>query len=133
MTFKHGKDASFQWNAVDLSTFINNTNFSPSADSHDVSAYGDDGHVYEGGLTDGTLDVSGTYDDGAEGPRATLRGAEGTKATFIWQPEGTGSGLAQDTGDALLLGYIETAPVAGMISWTARFQLSGDIDSTDQV
>lgn len=133
MPFVHGRNTVFTFDSVDLSAFISSINYNPTADSHDVTTYGNDAHVYEGGLLDGTLDVSGFYDDGATGPRASLIDKVGTKATYEFQPEGAGAPNAQSTGDALLLGYSESDPVNGIIQWTARFQLSGDQDHTDQV
>lgn len=134
MAFKHGKDTVVDVDGNDLSAFTNTSEFSPSTDSHDVTTYGKDGHVYEGGLTDGTFTMGGTYDDGGSGPRGVLLALKGTssKVTVIRQPEGAGSGLPQDSFDGLLTSYVETNPVADMIAWSAEFQISGDVDSSDQ-
>lgn len=136
MAFVHGKDTVVTVDSNDLSAFANTSEFNPTTDSHDVSTYGTDGHVFEGGLTNGTFTVSGIYDNTAStGPRAVLQPLKGTaaKVTVTRQPEGAGSGLPQDTFDGLLTSYTETNPVADMVSWSAEFQVSGSVDSTAQV
>lgn len=103
------------------------------ADSHDVTEYGDDDHVFNGGLGTSTFTISGLYDSTAvTGPRAVLEPAVGTIVELTRQPEGTGSGKAQDVVDALLTKYVETSPVADMVTWSADFTGSGAVDSTAQ-
>lgn len=104
-----------------------------SADVHDVTVYGKDDHVFSGGLGNGTFTISGIYDNTAvSGPRAVLEPAIGTSVTLTRQPEGTGSGKAQDTFAAILIKYVETNPVADMVTWSADFQISDAINSTAQ-
>ncbi len=128
-----GKNAVFKFNAIDLSQYISDGRFSPSGDSHEVTTWGKTAYVYDGGLLNGTLDVEGTYDSAVGGPRGTLLALVGTVKAFIWQPEGTGAGKPSTTGSALLLGYEEAAPVAGFITWTARFQCSDTLTHAAQV
>ncbi len=107
--------------------------FERGADSHDVTEYGDDDHVFSGGLGTSTLTISGFYDTTAvTGPRAVLEPAVGTIVSLTRQPEGTGSGKAQDIVNALLVKYVETSPVADMVTWSADFTGSGAVNSTAQ-
>lgn len=133
MVFIHGKDTYVSVNAVDLSAFTNTSEFTRSADSHDVTTYGKDSHVFQGGLGNATFTMSGTYDNGATGPRDTLEPLVGTVTTVVRRPEGTGSGLPQDSFSGLLTSYVETNPVADMVAWSAEFQVSDDVTSTNQV
>jgi hypothetical protein len=135
MTFVHGKETFVSVDGNDLSAYTATSEFSPSTDSHDMTTYGNDGHVYEGGLTDGTFTMAGKYDSTAStGPRAVLLPLKGTgaKVVVIRQPEGTGSALPQDEFDGLLTKYVETNPVADYVMWAAEFQISGDVDSAAQ-
>lgn len=134
MARKHSKDTVVKVDSTDLSVYTDNSEFKPTGDSHDVSTYGVDGHVYDRGLTDGTFTMSGVYDTTAStGPRAKLLPLVKTGAvTVIRQPEGTGSGLPQDSFSGLLLSYTETNAVADFIKWAAEFQISGDVNSTAQ-
>ena len=132
MAFVHGKDGAFSWANIDLSDFVTSVSFSPSADSHDVTTFGKNAHVFQGGLLTGTIDVEGIFDNDSNGPRAALMPNIGKVDEFEWQPEGAGSNKAQSAGNALLLGYDESAPVADMITWTARFQISDEVNHAVQ-
>jgi hypothetical protein len=132
MAKKHGKDTVIKLNSVDLSAFCNTSEFTRTADSHDTTTYGADAHGYDGGLTDAKATIGGMYDDSATGPRATIEPLIGTKVPYIRQPEGAGSGLAQDSCTVLVVSYVESSPVADMVTWSAELQVSGDVDSTDQ-
>jgi hypothetical protein len=132
MAFVHGKDTYISLNAVDLSAFCNTSEFGRKADKHDVTTYGKDDHVYSGGLGDGEASIGGIYDNGAAGPRDTIEPLVGTVVTLIRRPEGTGSGLPQDSVSVLVEEYVETSPVADMVSWSAKLQLSDAVTSTNQ-
>lgn len=132
MTFVHGKDTYISLNAVDLSAFCNASDLTRKADKHDVTTYGKDDHVYSGGLGDGEGNISGVYDNGAAGPRDTIEPLIGTVVTLIRRPEGTGSGLPQDSVSVLVEEYVETNPVADMVTWSAKLQLSDAVTSTNQ-
>lgn len=138
MAKKHGKDTHVEIDGNDISTHTNNTAFNRAGDSHDVTTYkadpADTAHIFQGGLTQGTCTISGIYDtDVTTGPRVIIEPLVGTVVPFIYQPEGTGTGLPQDSVDVLVTAYNETSPVADMITWTAELQLTGEIDSTAQV
>ena len=132
MSFIHGKDTFISLNAADLSVFCNTSTFTRSADSHDVTAYGATDHEYQGGLGDGSASIGGIYDNSATGPRDIIEPLVGTKVTLIRRPEGTGSGKPQDSVTVLVTNYVETSPVADMVTWTAELQCSGAITSTNQ-
>jgi len=133
MAFKHGKDTVITLNAVDLSAFTNTSELNRSADSHDVTTYGKSSHVYVGGLLDAKATMSGTYDDGAAGPRATIEPLIGTVVTLIRKPVGTGAGKPQDSVSVVVTGYVETNPVADMVAWSCEMQCTDEITTTEQV
>jgi len=133
MAFVHGKSAVFKISSTDLSTFVNSVEVKRSGDSHDITAYGATGHAYQGGLTDGTVSIKGTYDDGdASNPRITFQGALGTTLTWTYQAAGTTTGRPQLTGSGVLTSYEESAPVADMVTWAAELQITGAVTTTDQ-
>lgn len=133
MAFVHGKDTYVSLDDQDVSTFTNSTTYNREADSHDVTTYGKGSHVFQGGLKGGTCTLSGVYESGASGPRAVIAPMLGTTVEFIFRPEGTGTGLPEDTVDVVVTAYNESSPVADMIQWTAELQLSDDVVSADQV
>jgi hypothetical protein len=131
--FVHGKDTVVKLDSKDLSQYTNTSEISREADTHDVSAYGAEAHNYQGGLKDGTASMGGTYDNTAvTGPRAVVEPLVGSKVTFIRQPEGTGTGLPQDSVTVVVTSYVETAPVADMVTWTCEMQMSSVVDTTPQ-
>jgi hypothetical protein len=132
MAFVHGKETVIKVGATDLSAFTNTSTFTRTADSHDVTTYGKDDHVFAGGLGNGTASMGGIYDNGASGPRDILEPLIGTEVVLTRQPEGTGSGLPQDVVDAIITSYVETSPVADMVAWSCEFQLSDAVNSANQ-
>lgn len=133
MAFVHAKNTVITLDGDDLSAYTNTSEISRSADSHDVTTYGKDSHVYAGGLLDGTASMGGIYDSTASvSPRPVIQPLIGTVVELIRQPEGAGAGKPQDKVDVLVTGYVETAPVADMVTWSCEMQLSDDVDSTAQ-
>lgn len=134
MTLIHSKNTFVSVGGTDLSSFTRESDFPRSADSHDTTVYGLDSKRYQSGLIDGTFTMSGFFDNAASGtPRliiAPLLG--GAETAVIRQPEGAGSGLAQDSFNAIVTAYEESSPVDDMCTWSADFQISGDVDQTDQ-
>jgi hypothetical protein len=133
MPFVHGKDTFVSLDGDNLSAFSNTSELVRTGDSHDVTTFGQDAHVYNGGLTDGTSTLAGIYDSTAlTGPRAVIEPLIGTVVVLIRQPEGAGSGLPQDEVNVLVTSYTETNPVADMVTWAVELQLSGAVDSAAQ-
>jgi hypothetical protein len=135
MAFVHGKDTFISLDGDDLSAFVNTSELGRTKDTHDVTTYGKDDHVYTGGLGDGKATMQGIYDNTAgTGPRAVIvpiREA-GLAVTLIRQPEGTGASKPQDSVDVIVTNYVETNPVADMVAWSCEMQLSDAVDSTAQ-
>lgn len=133
MSFTHGKNTFVSLDGDNLSTYSNNVEFNRTADSHDVTTFGKNSHVYNGGLGDGTATITGIYDNTAgTGPRAVIEPLIGTVTPLIHRPEGTGSGRPQDTVDVLVMSYGETSPVADMVTWTVELQFSDDVVTAAQ-
>lgn len=128
----HNKHTVVTLDGDDLSTWLNNSDWTRNPDSHDLTTYGKDDHVHKGGLGDGSTDLEGKYDDGAAGPRAIIEPLEGQNVTLIYRPEGTGAGLPQRSVDVLVGEYKETAPVAGYRMWTVKLQHSDAVTRTTQ-
>ena len=129
----HSKLTVWKIGANDISGYCNSSNLDRKADSHDTTVYGMNSHRKDGGLGDGTVSLGGFYDSTAvSGPRAVLEPALGTVVEITHQPEGAGAGKPQDVFDALLTSYKEDKPIADYVTWTADFEISGDVDSTAQ-
>lgn len=134
MGYVSGENTVVTINATDISAFTNNTDFDDTHEVYDTTCYGAQRKTKKAGLGDGTIKISGIYDDGAGGPRTVLKALKAAKAavTFIYRPEGTGSGLAQDSVSVIVSSYKEGDPVAGMITWESVLEMTGALTSTDQ-
>jgi hypothetical protein len=134
VAFTHGKSAFISINSggANLTAYTNNIDYTHSADEHDVTTFGQTGHVRQGGLTDGSLVLTGVYDNSTAAPHDKIIPLLGTVCSVTYRPEGTGSGLPEHTGNILVQSYQESVPVADMISWTATFPLSGAMTVTNQ-
>lgn len=133
MAFVHGKGSVVSLGGDDLSVYSNSVEFARTGDSHDVTTFGKNAHVKQGGLLDGTATISGVYDNTAmTGPRAVIEPLIGTVAELIWRPEGTGTGRPEDTVDVLVTGYTESSAVADMITFSVSLELSDDVATAAQ-
>ena len=128
----HAKDTVVLLNGNDLSAFCNTSNFNRSGDEHDVTTYGKDDHVFDGGLGTGESTIGGFYDNTAAGPKAIIEPLINTVVTLIRRPEGTGSGLPQESVDVLVRSYNESSPVADWVTWEAQLRHSDAVTRTTQ-
>ena len=134
MAMVHGKSGSILIATKDCSAFTNKIDFEQSADDHDVTTFGASGHVYAGGLTDGSVKLAGIYDNTAlTGPRAAIQAVLGTVVAFKYRPEGVGATKPESTCQVLVKSYKESVPVDDMISWEAELTISGAVTTAAQV
>ena len=133
MSFIHGKGSVTSLGGSDLSVYSNSVEWARKSDMHDVTTFGKNSHVKQGGLLDGTASIEGVYDNTATvGPRAVINSKIGTVVAMVWRPEGTGTGKPQETVNVLVAGYTETSPVADMIKWKVDLELSDDVTTAVQ-
>jgi hypothetical protein len=131
--FVHSKYTVLMLNGVDLSGQTTTSQVEQSADTHDVTGYGNNSHVFSGGLGNGAVTFGGNYDSTAiTGPRAVIKPLIGSTVEFIRRPEGTGAGKPQDRLNVIVTKYVETAPVADMVTWSCDAQPSGDFNLAAQ-
>lgn len=135
MTRRHGKDTVVTIDGNDISPFTDNTVFTEAVDTHDITGYGLEAHDFIAGLYLNNVTISGNYDDGMTGPAAVIRPIKDAKlpVTFVYQPEGVGSGLPQRSLSVLVQNYVETDPAADKITWTSELQGVSVVDDTPQV
>lgn len=127
-----GADAVVMINAADISDFVDTVTFTESADSLDITTYGNNGHRKRGGLTDGSVAIGGVYDTTTSGPHDVIVPLLGTVTAFVWRPEGTGSGKPTVTFNVLVQNYVESSPVADIVRWTAALEIDGDTTHANQ-
>lgn len=132
MSHKHSKLTVILIDSNDISAYCTDSNCELSAGTEDNTTYGKDAQVFDPTLLTGAFGCSGKYDSATTGPRAVLKPLIGTKVNVKYRPEGTGAALPQDSFDAVITKYTETAPTAGYRLWALETQPSDTWTSTAQ-
>lgn len=128
-TFTHGKNAAFKIDDSggtlrDISDVLTDVSISRTADVAEVSAFSNSSKSFVSGLTDATLTISGSYDATVDGYLSGILGAEGS---FEFYPIGTTGGNPKASGEAIMTSYDRTPDIGGAVTFTAAFQVSGDV------
>ncbi len=134
----HGKNAHFETTDLvptsrNLTSFITNVELDDAIDTAESTPFGVEDKTYLQGQKGHTLRIQGQYDPTATtGPDAVLSAlAGGTVATtFIYGPGGSTGGLVKYTGSAFLTSYNVSSPVAGVVTFSADFQVTGAVSRT---
>lgn len=152
MAFTHGKnsivglrDIGNTWR--DLSPFSGEVTIPGKAGTAETTVFGKGAKTFIGGLLEGQVTLKGYFDPTATtGPDAILSGLLGTQPTkgmtvvaqvttqsnygqFILFPSGVAAGVGA-IADVVLTDYNVSAPVTGVVSFTASFVLSGATTAT---
>lgn len=124
----HGKNGKMSIGpstaSEDVSTYLKSTGLDQSTDTVEVTTFGNDSKVYIPGLEDGTIPLEGVWDADIDAIMASMKGVTGK---FSYLPAGTGVTYA---GDIILTSYNVSQDMAGEISFSASFQVTGDISRT---
>ena len=131
MAFTHGKDSVFKLDnsggsLTDISAYINSVDFPETADVAETSVLGASSKSYIVGLKDSTIAIAGLWDSTVDGILGAVVGQSAT-LSFEYSPEGTGSGAIKYTGECILTSYSQSSPVGDVVSYSADFQVSGDV------
>tara|TARA_R100001509_G_C4822815_1_gene200441 strand:+ start:436 stop:843 length:408 start_codon:yes stop_codon:yes gene_type:complete len=128
-TFTHGKSAAFKIDDSggtlrDISNVLTDVAVSRTADVAEVSAFSNSSKAYVAGLKDATITISGSFDATVDGYLKGILGAEGS---FEFFPIGTTGGNPKASGECIMTSYDRTPDVGGAVTFTAAFQVSGDV------
>jgi len=131
MAFVHGKDSVFKIDnsggtLTDISSYVNSVDFPETVDVAETSTLGDSSKSYIVGMKDSTLSIAGLWDSTLDGILGAVVGQSAT-LSFEYSPAGTGSGEIKYTGECILTGYSQNSPVGDVVSFSADFQVSGDV------
>lgn len=130
---QHGRFTKITVGGDDISEWTNTSEMTRGAAGHNVTGYGKNAEVHEGGLKNGQFTCGGIYDNTAStGTHDVFTPLIGTVVEVVRMPEGVGVGKPEQTFDALLTQYVETNPVADMVTWSAQFTISDDVAETAQ-
>lgn len=132
----HGKETAFSLEDSAGTTLralgvnLTKVGFSRQNDTHDTTGFGATGHTFIAGLTNGTIQIEGFWDDTANTGTATvLDGLLGISTTLGWEygPEGSATGDVKYSGECVLQSLDYSSPVADLTTFTATLQISGAV------
>lgn len=128
-TFTHGKNAAFKIDDSggtirDISDVLTDVSISRTADVAEVSAFTNSSKAYVAGLKDATMTISGSFDATVDGYLSGILGVEGS---FEFYPIGTTGGNPKASGEAIMTSYDRTPDIGGAVTFSASFQVSGDV------
>lgn len=132
MAFVHGSKAAFSIadsGAVsrNISAYLVGVDFEPSVDTAETTTLGLSSKTYLTGLKDGKFSIEGKYDVTVDGYLSGILGGFLAARAFVYDPQGATTGLPRYTGTAHLTGYKVSTPVADAGTFTASFQVSGEV------
>lgn len=113
----------------DLSAYLTSAGMPRSGDTSEVTTLGSSAKSYIPGLVDGTIPIEGPFDGTVDGYLSGLLGYATARA-FVYQPQGTTTGLPKYTGTCILTSYEPTTPVDDAGTFSAEFQITGAVTRT---
>ena len=109
-------------NAVDLSDHSNTVTVNYEIDSVEVTAFGDAGHKFTGGLQNNSIEVTFHQDYAASKTEATLYPLVGTTTTVIIKPNGSTTSATNPSytlSNAFLSAHTPVAGAVGELAATS--------------
>lgn len=125
--FKHGKNTTFSIDDSggtprDISEYLNNVNFNPTADTAEVTPFGVDSKGYVPGLKDAQITADVLWDATVDGYLWGILG--GDAGTFSYSPDG---GTTTYSGECLCTAYSPGSSVSDAVKGSVSFQVTGDV------
>lgn len=138
MAFYHGKNLAFTIDSAagtlqTLTAYVDSVELGSSVDTGETTTAGAEDKTFVSGQAEHDLSISGKWDDTTTtGPDAVLQGLIGLEAssTFEFGPGGSTAGKVKYTGECFLTGYTRSAPVGGVVTYTADFKITGAVTRT---
>jgi hypothetical protein len=124
---KHGKNTQISVDnaagqLTDISQYCDNVDFPGlNADTAETTTFNADSKSYVPGLKGGTFSISGPWDETAD---AVLAGIHGKEGSFSYVP---GGGTVTYSGEAICTAYNIQSGIGGAVTFSASFQISGDV------
>lgn len=135
MAYAHGKDAYFAVEDSAASTLraivgVKTITFTQENEPADITIIGDEGRKWRQGLTNGTMQITGLWDNTAStGSHTVLQSLVGIEVTtgFEAGPQGNTSTQVKLSGECVLTSYEWNTDVGDMVLFTASFNIHGDV------
>ena len=131
-TFSHGKSAVFKIadsipTLRDISSVVNSSSLSRSAETAEVTALGDGSKAYIAGLKDASVSIEGMADVVTSGYLDSVLGATTTWEFF---PAGTAVGQVKYSGSGIVTTLDVSAGVGEAVTISGELQVTGAVTRT---
>ena len=117
-------DASITVNSVALSTLSNSVTLTFEKDSVEVTAFGDAGHKFTGGLQNNSCEMQLFQDFAASQTEATIYPLVGTPTVVVIKPTSSAVGASNPSYTLTDTMLVSHTPVAGAVGEVAMTTLS---------
>jgi hypothetical protein len=136
MAFSHGSLAELAIDTAggtsytdDLTEYLNDASPDQEVDTAETTTLGKVAKTYIPGLEDATFSLAGLFDPDID---AVLSSIKRTIVSFRYRPAGTGAGLPEYTGDAILTSYNIGTTVDEAATVEGELQVSGGLQRATQ-
>lgn len=130
MAFIHGKSSSVLFASTDLSAYLNSWDTTLTADTAEVTCFGNGSKAYIAGGKDATVSLSGFFDGSASAVDSVLATAIGGTRVLTLSEAGVGTiGNRALVGQAIHTSYQVSAPVGDAVTISAEAQVTGGMAS----
>lgn len=135
MAYAHGKDMYFAVEDSAATTLraivgVKTVTVTQENELADITIIGDEGRKWRQGLTSGTIQVTGLFDQTAStGSETVLQSLVGIEVTtgFEWGAQGNTAGMVKRSAECVLASYEENGDVGDMVQFTATLNIHGDV------
>jgi hypothetical protein len=111
---------------VDISTKCNTSSASITRATSEVTVYGDGAQKFIAGLRNNTFSMGGLWDATINTHLFGLNMSDAT-ATLVFGPHGDTAGLPSFTMEVLVTSFTIDPPNAEAVTWSAEFQVDGEV------
>lgn len=129
MAFQHGKNAAIKLDntagaLTDIAPYTDAMEGLPGGQElAESTVFGKSAKTYIPGLSDGQISLAGKWDPALDAVFGSPS-QWGSSRTFEYGPEGAAVGDVRYTGECFVADYSCSAPVGGVVTWSATLQLS---------
>lgn len=129
-SFRHGKNTVVLFGSLNASPFLNEAATSRVIETGETTAFGNENKTYIVGLADGTVSLSGMFDNTAGAIDDHVQAATGQEnQVFTIEPAGSAAGQPAQLIQGQLTSYDVTSAVGDIVTITAEIQASGSLGS----
>lgn len=129
-SFRHGRNTVVLFGSLNASEYLNEASVSRSIETGETTAFGNDNKTYIVGLQDGTVSLSGMFDNSTGGLDSHVNAAIGqANDVFTILPAGSLSASPAQLIQGQLTSYEISTAVGDVVTVSAEIQASGSLGS----